>query len=49
MIDGSHLDAAGGYAEGGILECLQFMDHDDKTLGNRKGAAWIKRDRIRDL
>ena len=27
MIGGSHLNAAGGYAEDGILEFLKYLDH----------------------
>ena len=26
LVDGSHLNAAGGYAEGGVLDSLEFLD-----------------------
>ena len=42
-----HLNAAGGYAEGKVLDSLEFLNKG--TLRKQMGAACMKRDRIRDI
>ena len=47
VIDRGHLNTADGYAEGRDLDSLWIRDVE--VLGNQMGAAYMKRDRIRDL
>ena len=44
VIDRVSLNAAGGYAESRVLDCLEF-----EVLGNQIGAAYMKRYYIRDI
>ena len=50
MIDRGHLNTAGGYAEGRVLDSLRvFEKRDGEVLWNQMRAAYMKRDLIRDL
>ena len=44
VIDRGHLNTAGGYGEGRVLDSLEFLN---KKLQIR--AAYMKRNRIRDI
>ena len=49
VIDRGHLNAAGGFAEGRVLNCLEFLKRDGEVLRNLIGAACMKRNQIRDI
>ena len=48
MIDRAHINVAGRYAEGRVLDSLEFLNKNGEVLTNQMGATYMKRDRIRD-
>ena len=50
VINRGHPGSAGGYAEVGVLNGLEFLDKRwCEVLGNEMAAAFMKRDRIRGI
>ena len=49
VIDRGNFNAIGGYAEGRVLNSLEFLNKNGEVLGNQMTTAYMKRDRIKDI